>query len=569
MSVHIRTMADDLAAVTGGAAPNGDNSTGLGTLVPLVAGKTTTSTTPAARRGLPIGLPARLSRGRGSSRITRLLVLVAAGVAVLGSGLWLVLTMVPRTTGTVADTLPSETLAFISVAGMGGTGEAEDAGARTFVETVRTRIVQAVGELTIDRLRAATDVTYLLLPGSSPAEPIPALLVRGMDTVDLSQAPRLGTKKIRGGLLIAESTVLGRLEGLHGTAWSKDAELRVLFHGLPAHPPILLGFRSSALAALLKPFTVVSTPAQSGVLAVVPSDTGDDASLRGRFSDSWRDVETKTVVTRQLAERLPESTIFAFQTDGPALARAVLGGGEGAKGSTPVVPGLEALQRALAPQQETVEKLLGLLTGPGVVGVLPTSVPAVRDVVAVLPLRSGVDAPSLLRQLELAFREVGPVLTGGTFPTAAFEEREYNGAPLRYMNFGTPGRAVDYVVTDDYLLLATSRESALALVDTVRGGRTSLAASPAFRPLQEVVAGARWVFVQDHPSLRTEFSPTYQTYPLLLRALALRPVAGGMVEGRLVLPPAAAPVPEPSALPLPLPEPDVSPTTPPPAFPAP
>lgn len=559
VTVRIRTMADDLAAAAAGAAPGEDGSTVLDTAVPIAALGKHTGATKVARHGLPIGLPVNMSADRGSRRTKRLLV-VAGGVAVAAIGVWLVLKMDPRSTGTVADVLPKETLAFVSVQGTGETATL-NAGGETFVKTVRAQLVRSVGGLAADRVRDAADVTYLLLPGSSPADPIPALLVRGMETIDLTQTPSIGVKKIRGGLLIAESAVLGRLAGLEGTAWSGDQELRPLFRGLPQHPSLLLGFRSSALLSVTKPFTGASPLAQSGVLAAAQGARGEDAFVvRGRFSGMWGPLETKTAVTRQLAERLPASTIFAFQTDGPALASAFLRGG-GLQATTPAVSGLEALRLALAPQQDVVDKLLGLLAaGPGVVGVLPTSAPAVRDVVAVLPLRAGEDPKPLLRQLEPAFREVGLLLAGGTFQDAVFEEGEYSGLPIRYMNFGSSGRAVDYAVTDDLLLVATSRESMFALVDTARGARPSLAASPQFRPVQEAATGARWLFFQDDQSLRLEFSPAYQVYPLLFRALAMRPGAAGMVEGRLLLAPAASSVPEPVETPPQLPGSDVAPT---------
>lgn len=77
--------------------------------------------------------------------------------------------------------------------------------------------------------------------------------------------------------------------------------------------------------------------------------------------------------------------------------------------------------------------------------------------------------------------------------------------------------------------------------------------------------GAHWLFFQDEPSLRVEFSPAYQVYPLLFRALAMRPGADGMVEGRLLPAPVASSVPEPVETPPQLPGSDVAPAPLPPA----
>lgn len=563
VTVRIRTMADDLAAVTAGAAPSGESGAALGTAVPIVPEASLGS---SGRRGLRIGLPTSMSAGKGPRWSPRLLVMLGGFVVVL-IGLFGALAAVPRSTGTVADVLPRETLAFVSVRGTDGAG-ALGAPERAFVDAVRSHLVQTVDGLTTDRVADASDVTYVLLPGSSPADPIPALLVRGVETVDLMQAPEIGIKKIPGGLLLVDSTLLGRLEGLQGAAWSKDPELRSLFRGLPKNPSILLGFRSSALASVTKPFTGAATLTESAVFAVTPGTTGEDASILGRLTGSWMPPERNAAGTRQLAELLPASTILAFQADGGALAGAVLRSGE-TETAVSAITGLETFQRTLGAQRDVVEKLLGTVSaGPGVVGVLPTTVSGVRDFVAVFPLRPGADPRPPLRQLEPALRDLGPVLAGGSFPEAVFEEREYDSIPLRYMNFGASGRALDYAITDDLLLVATSRESMLALVDAVRGAKTSLKASREFSPLLETVTGARWLFMQNDPSLRVEFSPALQVYPRFLRAMALRPRAAGMVEGRLLLAPRESPTPEPLETQPPPPGSDVSPI-PPPAAPAP
>lgn len=51
----------------------------------------------------------------------------------------------------------------------------------------------------------------------------------------------------------------------------------------------------------------------------------------------------------------------------------------------------------------------------------------------------------------------------------AFVDSVYNETPLRYVNINTPQLALDYAVTDDFLLLATSKEGMFALLDQAGG----------------------------------------------------------------------------------------------------
>lgn len=530
-TANIRTMADDLAALARGEALPRETS-------PAPAGAPTAGTVGAAappRTGapavMPVGLPARPRGGRVDRRARLLL----AGVLVLvlvGGGIWALRTVRPGRTGTIADALPVETLAFVSVQGPAG-ALPQDPSNRAFLDLARTRLASAVSGLSADRVAEATEVAYLLLPGPSPADPIPTLFVRGIEAVDLSQDQRLGVKTFRDGLLITNSTYAGRLEALRGAPWSSDAELRALLRGLPKDAPMVLGFRADALAATLAPLTP-SLPAQTPVvLAVYPEGTGTEARVVGHTKTSWTGT-TPPATPPALVERLPLSTVLALQREGTFLAQRFVGSSTSA--GTTVLPGLEAMQRALGEQQPVVQGLRALLAGPGIVGVLPTAAPGIRDTVAVFPLHQGADPQPLLQQLEGAFREFGPALAGTPFPSATFAEGQYQGVTIRYVNFGSPARSFDYAVADGQLLVATSKASMFALLDTVRGTAESLAVSPTFAPLSRVAAeAAEWIFIQGDPALRAELPPAYAISSTLIQSLLVRPATDGKLEGRLLL----------------------------------
>lgn len=524
-AVQVRTMADDLAAAARGE-PLQDE---LG----LPAGAP-----PSARSrrrgsgGVSLGLPGRALRG-GGRRVFFFLVLGCIALVVAAGSVWVLLRALPRGTRTVADVVPAEATSFISVRGPQGASP-EDAAARTFLDAVRERVLRAFG-LPADRVAGATDIAYVTLPGSSPGEPVPALLVRGVTTVDVSAVLGLGTQSLRDGVLVVRSTDLGRLQALSGDAWGSDGELQPLLRDLPPGAPLLLAFRHQALEAVLKPVTAPAGVSFPLVLAVAPEGTGTEGRVVGRTRNTWS--ATGRALLNPLADKLPSSVILALQRDGATFLGAFLGGDDSvSSGASVRVPELAALHRALGARADSVAELRALAAGPGVLGVLPTAVPGVRDAVGVIPLRPGADPLPVLRAVEDAFRELGPALTGAPFPGAVFTEDTYAGVTLRYLNFGTPSRAFDYAVADGYLLLATSRESMRALVDVVRGTADSLAVDAVFaalgRPASE---SGEWLFLRGGELLAAEVPPAYAPFVDLLQGLLVRPAAPGALEGQLLL----------------------------------
>ncbi|TSC71648.1 MAG: hypothetical protein G01um101438_991 [Parcubacteria group bacterium Gr01-1014_38] len=513
----IRTMADDLADAARGAL------TGTGGLPqPLPSG--------AAAAGVPVAAQAtglvRLPAGtRPRSRALPVLLLLLVFLALIGVGAWAALRLLPLSSGTVADAVPAEAQAFVSVRN----GDAQSI-------ALRSALLSSVGGLQGDQLRGATDLTYLLLPGPSAAEPVAALLVRGVQTVDLSATPSLGVKPVAGGVLITESTNLGRVNALSGSTWGRERAFRTALRGFPENPSVFLAFRPGALATFLQPFSSHALPAESPlVMAIVP--TGDDgsASVVARIgSVPGRAEQTPAAPTGgdgvALARKLPQTTLLAIVRPVAAL-EGFVSPTSASRLSSGLRPILQALHERAAALKSVLQSFEGVLA----LGVLPTETSGVRDLVAVVPLKAGSDPSPQLRELESAGPTFGPYLTGSAFADAAFTETDYQGVRMRYMNFGSPARALDYAVVDQTLLLATSRASMRAVIDAARGVTPPLGDSDVFGSLAGVVDGSNWVFFRGGPVLREEFPPAYRALVALLNGLFLRPASPDLLTGAMVL----------------------------------
>lgn len=502
----IRTLADDLAAASSGKS-GAFEFQASGSPMPSVPRS-------SAAGAQPIALPPHVPRqGRG-----RLLLFVSLvfGIALVGFGIWGALRFLPRASGTVADVVPADAIAFVSVrVGQPGT------------DSLLAVLTSAFEGLTPVHLQSATDVTYVLLPGPSPAEPVAALLVRGLSTVDLSASPGLSPHPIFGGLFIVETTHRGRVEGLADQTWGREAEFRKLVRGMPSDAPVLAVFRSSVLEALLQPFAPhpVLTDAAL-VLALRPSEGTATASVQGRTNGEI----TPSVAGRGagVALALPSGLILASSRPSFTSDVATLP----ASGKLP--SSLASVLRVFGEQNEEARQLADAVAGPWTLGVLPTEVPGIRDVVAIVPLKSGADPRASLRTLESVFQRLGPYLAGSDVPGAAFSEAEVRGVAVRYVNFGSPARAFDYAVVSDALLLATSRPSMAALIDAGRGEHV-LTDTSAFASLKEAAQGADWFMLLADERIRSEVPVALAVFHDLFRGIVVRPTGPRSLEGLAML----------------------------------
>lgn len=472
----MRTMADDVATMSG-------------------------STGPAAPSGKPaLALPTT------PTRMPRLRARVTGGV--VGAGVLLAVVLVavftPRGTGTVADVLPREAVAFLSVRG-----------AAASAPSILPRLLEPFSGLTMDDLAGARDVTYALFPGASPAEPVPALLVRGLSTLDLAAAPNLTTVPLADGTLVVAAEQRGRVTGFGRSRWSSDAALRALFRGLPAEADILVGLRASAIGAVLQAFAP-HTVEEPTPLVLAVRGSGDTLTVDGRV----RPVSGGEGGDVSLLGKLPATSIWA-------AARADLNGDLAAAATGGVPEALAVVLRAARGPADRGSLVEGVLAGPWAFAVLPSGTPGVRDAVVVAPLR-GDDPSAALRGIEGAFLAAGPYLTGMAVPEAVIEETARDGVTIRYVNFGSPARSVDYAVVQQHLVVATSRNSMYAAVDTLRGAAPALAAPGAAAP---GTAGGVPLVVRPAAAIADDVPEPYRVLLAVTDELRLTREASGRLRG--------------------------------------
>lgn len=517
-------MADDLASAARGALPAaGERSLTL-TAVPSAPRVVPNAGTPKL-----VKLPPETRAPREAPRRRQTLVLLALVVSLITvGGIATVRIFRPAPSGTVADVVPAEALAFVGVRG-----------SSTGTEPVLSGLLSAVGGLTPERLAGAADLAYLLLPGPSAAEPIPALLVQSPDPPDLSAFPTLGTRQIAPGVLvIADSAHLGRVAGLSGRRWGHERTFQSLMRQLPTTTPILLAARSAAVTSFLQPFFphTVSVPSEL-VMALLPDDDGKTASVLLRTASagvsprasSENPVDRAATPAVELTRKVPPSAVLVLER-----RRAEL---EAFLASEPrdLPPALRSALQALRTQPDDLRKILEAVADPVLFGVLPSGTTGVRDSVVLLPLRPDSAVQTPLRSLEPALASFGPYLGGGAPADGAFLETTYQDTPLRYVNFGSPARAADYTVVDgNLLILATSRESMRAVLDTVRGKNPSLADTAEFSSLAGIAQGYAWTFVRPDTTLRGEMPAAVAAVNSMLKGLILRPTSSGNWTGGLV-----------------------------------
>lgn len=529
-------MADDLADAQAGTLaerPGAPPSALPATAVPASVPRKTGAVAQVVKLPPPPRPAPPRRRGRAVVAAVVLLVLVGAGGLVVA-----VQFLRLSGSGTFADVVPAEALAFVSA-------RADSPVSALLLSTA----ANAVGPLALEQVAGATDVAFVLLPGASASEPVSALLIRGRTEVDLAGAPELSARAFGpDAVLITRSDVRGRLQSLSGSVWGHDRVFQRLLRGLPTNPPVLAAIRQEMLTATLQPYLAVpALPSGDAVIAALPDGDGTSASVVVRVAASGY-VQNGSPEggqsSMELAAKLPDTAVFVWHVSLAALD-AVL-----APDAPRVPPELRTMFQALRTETAAFKAVRDTLAGPVAVAVLPTSAAGVRDTVILLPLREDADPRPALRTLEPALVNLGAFLGGSVSAGTEFVETTYRDVALRYINFGSPARALDSAVVDGLLVLATSRESMQATIDVLRRASPQvLSAAAHFAPLTVALTGQSWIFLAPSDALLAEVPVAARPLHALVRGLILRPSEEGTLVGALLF--AVAPLPmEPSSSPF-------------------
>lgn len=148
--------------------------------------------------------------------------------------------------------------------------------------------------------------------------------------------------------------------------------------------------------------------------------------------------------------------------------------------------------------------------------------------------------------LEASMRALILPMTGksaGTFPELVFTDGEYSAVPLRYVNVDGQTKALDYALTDDYLLIASSLEGIQALIDEVLAAEGGLQESSDWGVVTtqaiEALLGQSTVLTKGVGTQLSELLPgaarVNGEYPLVVSRV-VRDGAGFVMQGVLSLP---------------------------------
>ncbi|MEX0649715.1 MAG: hypothetical protein WD200_01830 [Candidatus Andersenbacteria bacterium] len=97
--------------------------------------------------------------------------------------------------------------------------------------------------------------------------------------------------------------------------------------------------------------------------------------------------------------------------------------------------------------------------------------------------------------IETGLRALIPLIAGqgsATVPQLAFATGEYRSVPLRYVNLSGQDQAIDYAIINNYLLVASSKDSMFELIDTILGTAPALVNEEPWRTV--IAQGGNAVF---------------------------------------------------------------------------
>lgn len=389
-------------------------------------------------------------------------ILIGAGVAVLvcvigfaGYYFW------PKKTGTVADLIPSETIAFISIK--------KDAGG--LEKVALPKIAMALG-LDDNSLGANwKNLVYGIIPGSTPSEPVGFLLTDDAASVQIGAVPSLAVKNLANNTaIIVETGSKGRVDGLSGKNLGDDKDFRALQKQLPVSPEYAY-LAKNQNNVWLQPFLFLPVSDVAATLVgVVPApQNGNSLVLMGTRSDGK--VFEKRQLPWDLALKVVPATVLAL-TGHSDLA----GDADQWRLSQSDNPAMQDLLNALTTKGESITALKDSLANNYVVGTLANGSFA-PDGIAVLTIKEGMteNVKTQMRNLEEALKLLGPLVGGASYPDVAFSDANYQDTAIRFVNFGDSSHSFDYAIVDSQLLISTSKNSMQRMIETSKGDGDSFA----------------------------------------------------------------------------------------------
>jgi len=372
---------------------------------------------------------------------------------VLFVGGWTALNIFTGKSNTIADKIPVETLAFMSVG--------KDSGG--FKEAIMPKALEAVGASSDSISGNWTRLAYVLIPGSTASEPVPFVLIEGKDAKINVDAAKTATKKLANDVTaLIDPTLTGKLDGLAGKFLGKDNGYLDLARRVPKSENYIF-IKRSQLGTILSPFVFDSSTSVDGVLISLDNNAGKLVAVYGVKGN--KDVQqAKEYNWSKVLSSIPTTTLTAAAY--PNVAKSI----DDWRVKQTDNAQIRDFLSALSSKGEALSALKSKADGPFIVGTLPTDKSDQLDAFAIIPVStdSSSDVIGSMKMLEEALKNVAPLYAGASFPDAQFAEATYGETSIRFINFGSPDRSLDYAVVDSFLVVTTSKNSMYAVVDSIK-----------------------------------------------------------------------------------------------------
>lgn len=141
--------------------------------------------------------------------------------------------------------------------------------------------------------------------------------------------------------------------------------------------------------------------------------------------------------------------------------------------------------------------------------------------------------------VEGALPSIIPLIIGSSETLQlTFVDSQYAGLPLKYVNITQPTRSLDYAISGNYLLLATSKDAMLALIDAVLGSKSTTDVSSNVADLSKNPLATQTFLKGITGQDLARVIPGYQGIDSAFVGTSLQPLAGNgiSIDGFLTLP---------------------------------
>jgi len=465
------------------------------------------TTKPEPKRNI-VSVP---EKQRASSKSVGVSIFVGVLVSlILCAVVWAGWTYWPSKNPTIADKIPSETLAFISFHRGAGASE-------KILPTI-------LGQFKISENSLGSqwnDLVYGILPGSTSSETIPFLLLADGENVDLSGTEMTAKKLANSTTVIVNNIVGGRLDGLSGKSLGENSDYKSLLSQVPKSTEYLY-MKQEQLVSVVKAFTYLSPNTDYPVLLSLSSG-GDNVLAISGVKGAESEWTKNQISWDKLLKPVPADILSA--TGGTNLAKSF----DGWRVTQSNDPKMQEFLNGLNVQGKVIEKVRADLTGTYVAGGF-SSTNLLPNGIVVAEIKDGAtdDLKAQMTLMEGALIKLGSMIGGASYTDATFNDVNYKDVPIRFVNFGDSSHSFDYVIVDSMLFVSNSKNSMQKMIDVYKGNADSFA-----KVINKWQAQANWQYILFSPDTLAKLPSPLKTFLSGFTSLYIEPTGAKTFNGSI------------------------------------